>query len=151
MSSGTCNLRVEVHYRRSVGTHLMCRTKACCICWPHRWTMFGHISVDPGLGICQRHPSLKTFSNSLLPRQVLTEPSLSPRSPGLWDMACCVKTILELKPQRNTSCGKPVEDEQNLYLGSTGSIYCPSLSCQSGVQSPEMTWYQVWMDFLKLV
>lgn len=64
------------------------------------------------------------------------------RSPGLWDMACCVKTILELKPQRNTSCGKPVEDEQNLFLGSTGSIYCPSLSCQSGVQSPEMTWYQ---------
>ncbi|XP_052599906.1 interleukin-18 receptor accessory protein [Peromyscus californicus insignis] len=65
-----------------------------------------------------------------------------PRIRSPQDMACCVKTILELKPQRNASCGKPVENEQYLFLGSTGSIYCPSLSCQSDVQSPEMTWYQ---------
>ncbi|XP_059137277.1 interleukin-18 receptor accessory protein [Peromyscus eremicus] len=65
-----------------------------------------------------------------------------PRIRSPQDMACCVKTILELKPQRNASCGKPVENEQYLFLGSTGSIYCPSLSCQSDVQSPEMTWYR---------
>ncbi|XP_005360047.1 interleukin-18 receptor accessory protein [Microtus ochrogaster] len=55
--------------------------------------------------------------------------------------ACCIKTIFELKPQRNVSCGNPAEHTQYLFLGSTGSIYCPSLSCQSDVQSPEMTWY----------
>ncbi|KAL6038085.1 hypothetical protein STEG23_001134, partial [Scotinomys teguina] len=64
-----------------------------------------------------------------------------PRIRSPQDMACCVKTILELKPQRNASCGKPVENEQYLFLGSTGSISCPSLSCQSDAQSPEMTWY----------
>ncbi|CAO2607979.1 Interleukin-18 receptor accessory protein [Lemmus lemmus] len=58
------------------------------------------------------------------------------------DMACCVKTVLELKPQRNVSCGNPAEHKQYLLLGSTGSIYCPSLSCQSDAQSPEMTWYR---------
>ncbi|KAK7828477.1 hypothetical protein U0070_008986, partial [Myodes glareolus] len=58
------------------------------------------------------------------------------------DMACCVKTILELKPQRNVSCGNPAEHKQYLFLGSTGSIYCPSLSCQRDAQSPEMTWYR---------
>lgn len=79
--------------------------------------------------------------NSLLPKQVLTGPSLSPRRPQ--DTACCVKIVLELKPQRNVSCGNPAEHVQYLFLGSTGSIYCPSLSCQSDVQSPEMTWYLV--------
>jgi interleukin 18 receptor accessory protein len=66
-------------------------------------------------------------------------------------MACCIKTVLEVKPQRNVSCGNTAQDEQVLLLGSTGSIHCPSLSCQSDVQSPEMTWYKVWMDLLKLV
>lgn len=58
------------------------------------------------------------------------------------DTACCVNTVLEHKPQRNVSCGNPAEHKQYLLLGSTGSIYCPSLSCQSDAQSPEMTWYQ---------
>lgn len=57
-------------------------------------------------------------------------------------MACCIKTVLEVKPQRNVSCGNTAQDEQVLLLGSTGSIHCPSLSCQSDVQSPEMTWYK---------
>ncbi|XP_021054883.1 interleukin-18 receptor accessory protein [Mus pahari] len=58
------------------------------------------------------------------------------------DMACCVKIVLEVKPQRNVSCGNTAQDEQVLLLGSTGSIHCPSLSCQSDGQSPEMTWYK---------
>ncbi|XP_021029848.1 interleukin-18 receptor accessory protein [Mus caroli] len=65
-----------------------------------------------------------------------------PRIRSPQDMACCVKTVLEVKPQRNMSCGNTVQDEQVLLLGSTGSIHCPSLSCQSDVQSPEMTWYK---------
>ncbi|XP_008838535.1 interleukin-18 receptor accessory protein [Nannospalax galili] len=58
------------------------------------------------------------------------------------DMACCIKTILEFQPQTNVSCGNLVEHKQDLLIGSTGSIYCPSLGCQSGIQSPEMTWYK---------
>lgn len=58
------------------------------------------------------------------------------------DVTCCVKTVLEVKPQKNVSCGNTAHDEQVLLLGSTGSIHCPSLSCQSDVQSPEMTWYK---------
>uniref|UniRef100_A0A8C6I497 Interleukin-18 receptor accessory protein n=1 Tax=Mus spicilegus TaxID=10103 RepID=A0A8C6I497_MUSSI len=79
---------------------------------------------------------------------------LAPQMNGIWsyicrprigrpqDMACCIKTVLEVKPQRNVSCGNTAQDEQVLLLGSTGSIHCPSLSCQSDVQSPEMTWYK---------
>lgn len=65
-----------------------------------------------------------------------------PRSRRPQDTACCVKTVLEVKPQRNISCGSSAQDEQVLLLGSTGSIHCPSLSCQSDVRSPEMTWYK---------
>ncbi|CAH7233604.1 interleukin-18 receptor accessory protein [Phodopus roborovskii] len=65
-----------------------------------------------------------------------------PRIRSPQDMACCIKTVLELKPERNVSCGKPAGYKQYLFLGSTGSIYCPGLSCQSDAQSPKMTWYQ---------
>ncbi|XP_031223198.1 interleukin-18 receptor accessory protein [Mastomys coucha] len=58
------------------------------------------------------------------------------------DVTCCIKTVLEVKPQKNVSCGNTAHDEQVLLLGSTGSIHCPSLSCQSDIQSPEMTWYK---------
>ncbi|XP_012595991.2 interleukin-18 receptor accessory protein isoform X1 [Microcebus murinus] len=65
-----------------------------------------------------------------------------PRIRSSQDVACCVKTVLEVKFQPNASCENPALHKQYLLLGSTNSIYCPSLSCQSGVQSPEVTWYQ---------
>ncbi|XP_004435926.1 PREDICTED: interleukin-18 receptor accessory protein [Ceratotherium simum simum] len=65
-----------------------------------------------------------------------------PRIRSPQDEACCVKTILEVKPKTNTSCVSSVSHKQYLLLGSTDSIYCPSLSCQSDAQSPEVTWYQ---------
>ncbi|KAM5253189.1 interleukin-18 receptor accessory protein isoform 2-T2 [Hipposideros larvatus] len=58
------------------------------------------------------------------------------------DEACCVKMVLEVKPKTNISCVNPVPHKKYLLLGSTDSIYCPSLSCQSDGQSLEMTWYQ---------
>ncbi|KAL2774350.1 interleukin-18 receptor accessory protein isoform 2, partial [Daubentonia madagascariensis] len=51
-------------------------------------------------------------------------------------------TVLEVKLQTNASCENSTLHKQYLLLGSTNSIHCPSLSCQSGVQSPEVTWYQ---------
>ncbi|XP_011812001.1 PREDICTED: interleukin-18 receptor accessory protein [Colobus angolensis palliatus] len=59
-----------------------------------------------------------------------------------YDVACCVKMILEVKPQSNASCENSASHKQDLLLGSTGSISCPSLSCQSDAQSPEVTWYK---------
>ncbi|XP_027623353.1 interleukin-18 receptor accessory protein [Tupaia chinensis] len=61
------------------------------------------------------------------------------RSPQ--DVACCVRTVLEVKPQTNTSC-KDVSHKQDLRFGSLGQIHCPSLSCQDDAQSPEVTWYK---------
>ncbi|KAI4587876.1 hypothetical protein MJG53_020554, partial [Ovis ammon polii x Ovis aries] len=63
-----------------------------------------------------------------------------PRSPQ--ENACCVRMILEVKPQTNMSCESAVSHEQHLLLGSMSSIYCPGLSHQSDAQSPEVTWYQ---------
>ncbi|XP_062064779.1 interleukin-18 receptor accessory protein [Lepus europaeus] len=65
-----------------------------------------------------------------------------PRIRTPWDEACCVKTILKVKPQTNVSCKNHVSHKQSLLLGSTAYIYCPSLNCQSDMQNPEMTWYQ---------
>ncbi|XP_069349954.1 interleukin-18 receptor accessory protein [Eulemur rufifrons] len=65
-----------------------------------------------------------------------------PRIRSPQDVACCVKTVLEVKLQTNSSCENPPLHNQYLLFGSTNSIHCPSLSCQSGVQSPEVTWYQ---------
>ncbi|XP_003794398.2 interleukin-18 receptor accessory protein [Otolemur garnettii] len=65
-----------------------------------------------------------------------------PRNRSPQDVACCVKTVLEVKLQKNASCDNSVLHEQYLLLGSISSIHCPSLSCQSGVQSPEVTWYE---------
>uniref|UniRef100_A0A8D2D3X4 Interleukin 18 receptor accessory protein n=1 Tax=Sciurus vulgaris TaxID=55149 RepID=A0A8D2D3X4_SCIVU len=65
-----------------------------------------------------------------------------PRIRSPWDVACCIKTVLEVKPQTNSSCENPKPHKQYLLLGSIDSIYCPSLSCQSDTQSPEVTWYQ---------
>ncbi|XP_076991016.1 LOW QUALITY PROTEIN: interleukin-18 receptor accessory protein [Tamandua tetradactyla] len=65
-----------------------------------------------------------------------------PRVRNPQDEACCVKIILEVKPQKNASCVDSGSHKQFLLLGSTDSIYCPSLGCQSGTQSPEVTWYQ---------
>nr|XP_025724856.1 interleukin-18 receptor accessory protein [Callorhinus ursinus]XP_025724857.1 interleukin-18 receptor accessory protein [Callorhinus ursinus] len=64
------------------------------------------------------------------------------RSPR--DEACCVKTILEVKPKTNLSCipNNSVSHEQYLLLGSTDYIHCPSFNCQSDAQSPNVTWYQ---------
>ncbi|XP_012326926.2 interleukin-18 receptor accessory protein [Aotus nancymaae] len=59
-----------------------------------------------------------------------------------YDVACCVKMILEVKPQTNASCENSVSHKQDLLLGSIGSISCPSLSCQHDAQSPEVFWYQ---------
>lgn len=59
-----------------------------------------------------------------------------------YDVACCVKMILEVKPQSNASCENSASHKQDLLLGSTGSISCPSLSCQSDAQSREVTWYK---------
>nr|XP_001914870.2 interleukin-18 receptor accessory protein isoform X1 [Equus caballus] len=56
--------------------------------------------------------------------------------------ACCVKTVLEVKPETNRSCASSVSHKQYLLLGSTDSIYCPSLSCHSDAQSPKVTWYK---------
>lgn len=74
----------------------------------------------------------------------------SSRSPQ--DEACCVKTVLDVKPKTNASCTSPVRShKQCLLLGSISSIYCPSLGCQSDSRSPEVTWYQVRTTSLKLV
>ncbi|XP_021517653.1 interleukin-18 receptor accessory protein isoform X4 [Meriones unguiculatus] len=65
-----------------------------------------------------------------------------PRIRSPQDTACCIRTVLKVKPRRNESCGDKAQAEQILFLGSTGSIHCPSLSCQSDLQRPRMTWYQ---------
>nr|XP_020012977.1 interleukin-18 receptor accessory protein [Castor canadensis] len=65
-----------------------------------------------------------------------------PRIRSPQDMACCVKIVLEVKPQTNTFCENSVPHKKYLHLGTTDSIYCPSVSCQSDAQRPEMTWYQ---------
>ncbi|XP_043458992.1 interleukin-18 receptor accessory protein [Prionailurus bengalensis] len=58
--------------------------------------------------------------------------------------ACCVKTILEVKPKTNVSCvpNNFVSHEQQLLIGSTAYINCPSFNCQSDAQSSEVTWYK---------
>ncbi|KAM5227823.1 interleukin-18 receptor accessory protein [Ctenodactylus gundi] len=56
--------------------------------------------------------------------------------------ACCVRTILEVKPQTTTSCTASAPHKQFLLLGSVGSIYCPLLSCQNESQRTDVTWYQ---------
>ncbi|XP_036916712.1 interleukin-18 receptor accessory protein [Sturnira hondurensis] len=65
-----------------------------------------------------------------------------PRIRSPQDEACCVKMVLEVKSKTNMSCVNSVPHKQYLLLGSTDSIYCPSLGCQKDAQSPEMTWYQ---------
>ncbi|XP_008590325.1 PREDICTED: interleukin-18 receptor accessory protein [Galeopterus variegatus] len=66
----------------------------------------------------------------------------SPRIRSTQNVTCCVKTVLEVKPQMNASCDNSVSHTQYLLLGSMHFIYCPSLRCQSDAQSPEVTWYQ---------
>ncbi|XP_025788626.1 interleukin-18 receptor accessory protein isoform X3 [Puma concolor] len=58
--------------------------------------------------------------------------------------ACCVKTILEVKPKTNVSCvpNNFVSHEQQLLIGSTAYINCPSFHCQSDAQRSEVTWYK---------
>ncbi|XP_066120963.1 interleukin-18 receptor accessory protein [Saccopteryx bilineata] len=65
-----------------------------------------------------------------------------PKIRSLQDEACCVKMVLEVKPKTNISCVNYVPHKRYLLLGSTDSIYCPSLGCQSDTHSPEVTWYQ---------
>ncbi|XP_023599761.1 interleukin-18 receptor accessory protein isoform X3 [Myotis lucifugus] len=65
-----------------------------------------------------------------------------PRMRSRRDEACCVKMVLEVQPQADLSCAHPVPRTRYLRLGSTDSIHCPSLGCQGGARSPEMTWYQ---------
>ncbi|XP_058523447.1 interleukin-18 receptor accessory protein isoform X1 [Ochotona princeps] len=65
-----------------------------------------------------------------------------PRIRSPWDKTCCIKMILKVEPQINASCQNHVSHKQNLLLGSTAHIHCPSLSCQSDVKNPELTWYQ---------
>ncbi|XP_041612312.1 interleukin-18 receptor accessory protein isoform X2 [Vulpes lagopus] len=66
--------------------------------------------------------------------------------PRIWtpqDEACCIKTILEVKPKTNLSCiPNNSVSQQYLLFGSIAKINCPSLNCQSDAQSPEVTWYQ---------
>lgn len=63
-----------------------------------------------------------------------------PRIRSPQDEACCIKTVLEVKPKTNISHVCP--HKKDLTLGSIDDIYCPSLDCQNDVQSPEVTWYQ---------
>ncbi|XP_034514842.1 interleukin-18 receptor accessory protein isoform X6 [Ailuropoda melanoleuca] len=65
--------------------------------------------------------------------------------------ACCVKTILEVKPKTNLSCmpNNSVPHEQYLLLGSTDYIRCPTFNCQSDAQSRQVTWYQNGNPLLK--
>nr|XP_004651749.3 interleukin-18 receptor accessory protein [Jaculus jaculus] len=65
-----------------------------------------------------------------------------PRIRSPQDTSCCIKIVLEVKAQTNISCENSVQHTQYLLLGSVGTIYCPSLSCQSDSQSPAITWYQ---------
>lgn len=51
--------------------------------------------------------------------------------------------VLEVRPRADLSCARPAPRTRYLRLGSTDSIHCPSLSCQGGAPSPELTWYQV--------
>ncbi|XP_042551354.1 interleukin-18 receptor accessory protein isoform X3 [Dipodomys spectabilis] len=63
------------------------------------------------------------------------------RSPQ--DVACCVKIIVEVKPQIIRHCKDTVQQTQYLILGTTDNISCPSLNCQSqDAQRPEVTWYK---------
>lgn len=62
-----------------------------------------------------------------------------------------MKMDLDVQPQADLSCARPVPRMRYLRLGSTGSIHCPSLACQGGAPSPEMTWYQVRVTFPKLM
>ncbi|ELK05032.1 interleukin-18 receptor accessory protein [Pteropus alecto] len=65
----------------------------------------------------------------------------TPRIRSPQDEACCAKMVVEVKPKTNMSCVSSLY-KQYLLLGSTDSIYCPSLGCQNDAQSPEVTWYQ---------
>ncbi|XP_008697329.1 interleukin-18 receptor accessory protein isoform X3 [Ursus maritimus] len=74
-----------------------------------------------------------------------------PRIRSPLDEACCVKTILEVKPKTNLSCmpNNSVPHEQYLLLGSTDYIRCPTFNCQSDAQSRQVTWYQNGNPLLK--
>ncbi|XP_054583965.1 interleukin-18 receptor accessory protein isoform X4 [Eptesicus fuscus] len=65
-----------------------------------------------------------------------------PRTRSPSDEACCARMVLEVRPRADLSCASPAPRTRYLRLGSTDSIHCPSLSCQGGAPSPEMTWYQ---------
>ncbi|KAK1327686.1 hypothetical protein QTO34_012831 [Cnephaeus nilssonii] len=65
-----------------------------------------------------------------------------PRTRSPSDEACCARMVLEVRPRADLSCARPAPRTRYLRLGSTDSIHCPSLSCQGGAPSPELTWYQ---------
>ncbi|KAM4866730.1 interleukin-18 receptor accessory protein [Thomomys bottae] len=66
-----------------------------------------------------------------------------PRMRRPQDVTCCVKIIVEVKPQIITHCKDAVPQTQYLILGTTDYIFCPSLNCQSqDAQTAEMTWYR---------
>ncbi|KAM7078138.1 LOW QUALITY PROTEIN: interleukin-18 receptor accessory protein [Molossus nigricans] len=64
-----------------------------------------------------------------------------PRARSPSDEACCVRMDLAVEPRTDT-CVHPVPRTQFLTLGTTDSIYCPSLGCHSDAQSAEVTWYR---------
>nr|XP_026264412.1 interleukin-18 receptor accessory protein [Urocitellus parryii] len=101
---------------------------------------------DPLEEITNRYPHIiqdKTMLRFLIPEMNDSGSYIcGPRIRGPQDVACCIKTVLEIKPQTNSPCENRKPHKQYLLLGRMDSIYCPSLSCQSETQSPEVTWYQ---------
>nr|XP_027807593.1 interleukin-18 receptor accessory protein isoform X1 [Marmota flaviventris] len=101
---------------------------------------------DPLEEITNQYPHIiqdKTMLRFLIPEMNDSGSYIcGPRIRRPQDVACCVKTVLEIKPQANSSCENPKPHKQYLLLGRMDSIYCPSLSCQNEKQSPEVTWYQ---------
>ncbi|KAM6179901.1 interleukin-18 receptor accessory protein [Erethizon dorsatum] len=58
------------------------------------------------------------------------------------DVDCCLKTVLEVRPQSLAPCNTSAPHKQYLLLGTIGSIHCPRLSCRGNAHRPEVTWYQ---------
>lgn len=90
--------------------------------------------------------------SGIVPSPLVSGSNLSTDSPrSRRDEACCVKMVLDVQPQADPSCVRPIPRTRYLRLGSTDTIHCPSLGCQGGTPSPEMTWYQVTVTFAKLM
>ncbi|XP_048209476.1 interleukin-18 receptor accessory protein [Perognathus longimembris pacificus] len=73
----------------------------------------------------------------------ICRPRYVPNTLSPQDVVCCVKIIVEVKPQLLRHCRDAAPQMQYLKLGTADYISCPSLNCQSqDAPRPEMTWFK---------